>query len=327
MPSKLYRYRPLDDALLERELDAVRHSYLFSPSFKSMNDPMEAFLEVGGPYDHIVDLWMRAAERSTKDIYVKLEEFVNSLALISFSETYKDLPLWAYYASNFSGMCLEFDTPELYIGDLQNEKLRQVSYALNSLPPLDWRIINFDKESFKEAILARLSRKRVEWEHEKEWRFITGQVGPRHYLDDALRRVFLGPRIKPEHAKRICETLDRRPVEVLQGEVKGFRLEFRTIQSACTTDKCERLGRGKFDFGENFQSEEGLRPFMLAPFEMLVNECRRIASRPNMDEILNVGISVNNKEWLYIQAAYKLRSGRTIYHKRYFDRHFRPQEN
>lgn len=46
-PTKLYRYRPLDDALLDCELGALRDSYLFAPPFAAMNDPMEAFYEAG----------------------------------------------------------------------------------------------------------------------------------------------------------------------------------------------------------------------------------------------------------------------------------------
>lgn len=52
-PAQLYRYRPFDDGLLERELNALRDSYLFSPPFSAMNDPMEAFYDTGCPGDRI----------------------------------------------------------------------------------------------------------------------------------------------------------------------------------------------------------------------------------------------------------------------------------
>lgn len=323
-PSKLYRYRPLDDALLDRELDALRQSYLFSPSFKAMNDPMEAFLDIGGPNDRFIDFWLKPTGKSVKDFYQILSKVVDGLALISFSESHNDLPLWAYYASNFSGMCLEFTTSELEIGDLQGEKLGQVSYALNAMPPLDWKVINSGGEEIKEAILARLTRKRVEWAHEKEWRFITGAVGPRHYIDDALSRVFLGPRVSTKHAQLICEALDRRPVEVLQGEVKGFQLNFHSIKPARPVDQCERIGKGKFNREEAFYPEHEIQSFLEVPIELLAKECRRISQRPNMDEILNVGISTVSKDQLYVLVAYKLRNGRTVYGKRYFDRQFCP---
>ena len=81
---------------------------------------------------------------------------------------------------------LEFDSAELAIGDFQGERLRPVIYARNALPSLS--VADMAPECLEDAVTARLTRKRIEWAHEKEWRFITGEVGPKHYLDDALRR-------------------------------------------------------------------------------------------------------------------------------------------
>lgn len=54
-PPKLYRYRPLEDGLLNRELDALSDSFLYAPPFTAMNDPMEAFYQTGGPGDRIIN--------------------------------------------------------------------------------------------------------------------------------------------------------------------------------------------------------------------------------------------------------------------------------
>ncbi|MER8396405.1 hypothetical protein NKH10_32245 [Mesorhizobium sp. M1340] len=87
----------------------------------------------------------------------------------------------------------------------------------NALPSLT--LADIGAQHLEEAVIARITRKRGEWAHEKEWRFVTGQAGPKHFLDDALRRVCLGPRVKPEHAARVCQVMDRRPVE---GGNQGF---------------------------------------------------------------------------------------------------------
>ena len=71
------------------------------------------------------------------------------------------------------------NTAEVPIGDFQNEKLRPVTYAREALPPLS--VTDMAPERLEEAVIARLTRKRSEWAHEKEWRFITGEVGPKHY--------------------------------------------------------------------------------------------------------------------------------------------------
>lgn len=320
-PPKLYRYRPLDDELLDRELGALRDSYLYAPSFAAMNDPMEAFYETGGPGDRIINAMLAPAGKRIDGMYEMLSEMIERFALVSFAGSHEDLPMWAYCGSNFAGMCLEFDAAELAIGDLQNEKLRPVTYARGALPPLT--LTDMAAERLQESVIARITRKRSEWAHEKEWRFITGEVGPKHYLDDALRRVYLGPRVKPEHAAGVCEVLDQRPVEVLQGEIRGFDIAFRSIKPARSLDECERVGAGKFDPAEHLFAEQELREFLTVPFETLLEECRRIALRPNMEELAGVDLAGSDQGAIYFWTIYKLRSGRDVYHKRYFDRRFR----
>ena len=320
-PPKLYRYRPLEEALLDRELGALRDSYLYAPPFAAMNDPMEAFYETGGPADRIINAMLAPTGKRIDGMYEILCQMIDHFALVSFASTHEDLPMWAYYGSNFAGMCLEFDSAELAIGDFQSEKLRPVTYARNALPPLT--IANMEPEHLEEAVIARITRKRSEWAHEKEWRFITGEVGPKHYLDDALRRVFLGPRAKREHVARVCEVLDRRSVEVLQGEIRGFELVFHTIKQATPLEECERVGAGRFDPAEDLYFEKELREFLAVPFDTLQEECRRTALRPNMEQFAGVDLAGSDKGAIYFWTTYKLRNGREIYHKRYFDRHLR----
>ncbi len=320
-PVKLYRYRPLDDVRLNRELKALQESYLFSSRFSEMNDPMEAFYETGGPGDRIIDAMFAPAGKSTKEIYQMLSEMIDSFALVSFASSNEDLPMWAYYGSNFAGMCLEFDTAELMIGDFRGQQLVPVTYARSALPPLTFA--DLGTKHLAEAVIARITRKRSEWAHEKEWRFVTGQAGPMYYLDDALRRVFLGPKVKPEHAEKVCEMLERRPVEVLQGETKGFELVFRSIQPALALEKCERVGIGKFDFTEHLYAQEDLSRFLVVPYTVLFEECRRTALRPNMEEFAGIDLAGSDKNAMYIWTSYKLRNGRAVYQKRYFDSHFR----
>lgn len=318
IPSRLYRFRPLDPQLFEREMSTLTESYLYTPPFSAMNDPMEAFYETGGPGDWIVDAMLGMTGKKVDEIYRMLDTTISRFALASFAGTYEDLPMWAYYGSNFAGMCLEFDPVELAIGDFQNETLRPVTYAHTALPPLS--IADFGSGQLDEAFMARITRKRSEWSHEKEWRYIVGAIGPKHYLDDALKRVFLGPRIKPGYATRICELLDQRPVEVLHSEIDGFELRFKTIKPARPLAECERVGAGVFDPAEQIYDEKQLRDFLTVPFENLLKVIEETRLRPNMESFGGIDLAANFEDRLYIQTVYKLRNGREVYHKRYFDR-------
>lgn len=117
-PDQLYRYRPLDDTFV-RELAALKNGYLWSPHFTEMNDPMEAFYEFGGTGDAVVDQLLKPAGKSTADMYDMAKRVIDNFCLVSFASSPVDLPLWAYYGSNFSGICLEFATDTLFVGDFQ----------------------------------------------------------------------------------------------------------------------------------------------------------------------------------------------------------------
>jgi len=321
VPKSLYRYRPLGDAV-DRELSTLRDNYLYAASFASMNDPMEAFYETGGPSDWLVRTLLSSAGKSLDDIYDMVRAMTDQFALISFSSTPADLPLWAYYASNFGGMCLEFDTARLDIGDLQNEKLRPVTYAEQPLGPIDFAALA--PGAAEEGVVARVSRKCLEWAHEKEWRYVTGVVGKKHYLDDALTRIFLGPRARPEHVEAICGLMAKRPVEVLHGRIAGYTLTFETIQPACPLTSCERTGAGTFDRGNDLYAEANLRGLLGGQFDNLVELCQRLSEHPNMESFAGIDLAGSNREHLYLWTTYRLRSGREVYHRQYFDRHFRP---
>jgi len=321
IPTALFRYRPLDDAVFERELDALRSSYLFAPRFADLNDPMEAFYKTGSPADSFLDALLKVQGKSVGDIYRLLQETVAQLAVISFASSVRDFPMWAYYASNFAGMCLEFDTSQLStVSDFQRETLHQVTYSNRPLPAVG--SIDLLTEKLQTVLTERLTYKRSEWRHEREWRYLTGKSGRRHYRDTALIRVFLGPRIAPVHKTRLCVLLEQRPVEILEGRVDGFDLRFQTIKPGRDPKSCERVGSGRFLSAEDFYDEKSIRAFLSVPFDRLIDECRRIASHPNMDRFSGIGLT-EDQQALYIWTVYKLRSGRDVYERKYFDRGLR----
>ncbi|MGY8829780.1 MAG: DUF2971 domain-containing protein [Pseudomonadales bacterium] len=322
-PAKLYRYRPLSDEnnLLERELETLQGSYLYAPSFSQMNDPMEAFYTTGGPDDQIFDAIFSHAGLSTNVLHQPFKEMVSRFGLVSFSSSHLDLPMWAYYGSNFAGMCLEFDTENLTIGDFQGEHLVKVNYAESAAPPIT---ISGMLGGVEPLLISRLARKRIEWAHEKEWRYITGSVARKHYLDDALTKVYLGPRVSDKHADAVCQILKNRPVAVMKGEILGFALHFHTLQQAAPLGACERVGLGLFDPANDLYPESELQDFLGANYAKLIDECRKTALRPNLEGVAVAGISSDDRKLMYLTTRYRLRSGREVYHRRYFNKQFEP---
>lgn len=317
-PKTLFRFRPLDAHLLGREVEALKSSYLWSPKFSEMNDPMEAFYETGDPSDEFFCSLIPDGRAQLERLYQQFRDTLGSFCLISFAESLNNYPMWAYYAGNFSGMCLEFDRSMLEVGDLRHERLVQVEYANISLPKVAF--VNLNDFSLEWAT-RYLSRKREEWTHEREWRYITGSGGRKHYLDDALRRVYIGPRADPKSVEAIARALKGRPVEILQGSVSGLDMKFNTIQPATEWKFSDRVVPCEFDADKILGFVElDLRQFLLVPYEELLAECQRTVLHPNAEGILSVDIAHSDSELLYFWTQYRLRSGREVHDKRYFDR-------
>jgi hypothetical protein len=317
-PKTLFRFRPLDAHLLGREVDALKGSYLWSPKFTELNDPMEAFYEIGDPSDDFFEVIVPDFKVQLERIYQQFRDMLSSWCLISFAESLANYPMWAYYASNFAGMCLEFDRELLEVGDLRRERIVHVEYANTPLPRVAFHSLN---DISLDWAIRYLSRKREEWTHEHEWRYITGTGGPKHYLDDALRRVYIGPRADPKSVEAIAHALKGRPVEILQGSVSGLDMKFNTIQSATEWTFSDRVVPCEFDADKILGFvEPDLRQFLRVPYEELLQECQRTALHPNAEGILSVDIAHSDSELLYFWTQYRLRSGREVHDKRYFDR-------
>lgn len=313
-PDRLYRYRPLTGDLAVRELAALLEGYLWSPRFAEMNDPMEAFYELGGPGDGLIDGLLRPAGKSTGDLYAMAREAFDRFCLVSFSSSPDDLPLWAYYGDNFAGLCLEFAPDRLFVGDFQGEELFPVTYAERPLPRLALHEL-----TGLEAVTRRLSRKRIEWAHEKEWRILTGAGGRRHYLDEALTRIYLGPRIKEAHAQQICALFSDRPTEIVRGRIEGYSLSFEAVQAATPASNCRRVGSGALDLDEVLYARDELAAFLEAPIDDLIDELKRIAVQPNVEVVSGCDVSTNRPA-IYIMTQQRLRNDRIVFEKRYYDR-------
>lgn len=321
VPVSLFRYRPLDSSLFERELDALRNSYLYAPSFSSMNDPMEAFYRFDTRFDPLLNGMVPGI---TDVVQTQISESIKNFGLVSFSETPHHLLLWGYYASGFKGMCLEFDRERLeQISRFKTEPLRKVRYLGTAYRPLlTAEALRTDK--FLDTAIEFLSQKRTEWQHEKEWRFLCGQVGKRYYVDDALKSIYLGPSTLPEHRSSICEAMQSRPVDIYAGIVDGYELRFDKVQSAPTYEQCERTIEVEGEIDQLDLDRTEITDFLTVPVGGLYNICKDLLRHPNIAYISSVHLSGEQLDRLVVCTSYRLRDKVSCYNNYFFDAELRP---
>ena len=116
-----------------------------------------------------------------------------------------NLPLWANYASNHKGVCLQFNS------DIDKDffsVLEPVSYLE------DLTIMEFSP-LIEESDMGKIFyRKSINWSYEKEVRLLKGFKGKANYNKNALRNVILGYNSDNEFIDKIYDAVNENYLDV-----------------------------------------------------------------------------------------------------------------
>ena len=198
------------------------------------------------------------------DVSAKLD-YLNDLAFMkSFSEENSNLLLWAHYAENYSGMCVEYDFnlldnnilfhlfPMVYSDRrIKNENLTK--FTAEEL--LDLKRMNSDGNypndtTYLRDIMSLYLVKASCWSYEKEWRIIAtypqifntaeeiGDEEVKEFYDisdqiisakNCIKAIYVGPRMKSEiknHIYEICnDKLGKIPVYEMNLSRENYSFE------------------------------------------------------------------------------------------------------
>lgn len=166
----------------------------------------------------------RAYKKSPDGVEKILHELLDGMGLFSVSESPTETLLWGYYASGFRGVCVEFDANCGPFVTAQKVVYADIAPRINRL-----------KDTVDEMLVKSMFTKRIDWQHEREWRviarprddsriqrylsqheipetaipFLQNQHGPGYYSvpPDAIRRVLLGSRISGEDAQWVGDVI------------------------------------------------------------------------------------------------------------------------
>jgi hypothetical protein len=152
----------------------------------------------------------------------KLSMILNSqmeqFRVYSLSRRFDNLSLWAKYAANHSGYCLEFANEGPFFGEHVTEGVYG-EYA------------PFDVNDSENRCAGFLVSKRPEWSNEEEVRLIQARGGvPLVKIEPQwLTRIILGKNMSPDNQKHVCEWAKQRDPElhVVDAYFDEFHQEIR----------------------------------------------------------------------------------------------------
>lgn len=207
----VYRYRGDN----EYTLDEIKNNYIYFANREELNDPFDSspyYLDLTQSIkelhllrkevlNYTTDPLTRAyikgkqgLEEVQKIATEKIEEFVLSFGIACFSMHQINYNLWANYANNYKGVCLQYNTDN------------DLDFFYNLLPVL--YVPEIKKTEFKpitqpNEIVKLFYYKLDSWNVEKELRLIKNNCGKIQHDKRALRNVIIGYKAEENFVKNI----------------------------------------------------------------------------------------------------------------------------
>ena len=148
-------------------------------------------------------------ERDKLEIY--LEEQKDAIGVSCFVVDNQSIPMWAHYADNHKGYCVEYDISE-------NQS------TIDDLFPVIYRDEIFDStyladrlEGLNAMYFMKMALvKSLDWSYEREWRLIVQKKAASPYKMQKLKSIYLGLNISKENKEKITKLCKKKSINVFQ---------------------------------------------------------------------------------------------------------------
>lgn len=212
LPSmKLYKYRSgiynIDST--NYDLQNLKDNKIRFTNIRNFNDPFEckfvcsdivnSLNEKLDEYKSFFDIAQKNKQEYIDKAHNKLiedssENFLDSLLICSFSECKDNILMWSHYSNCHKGFCIEYDFSQL----IKSKALVLPVIYSKTVPDIADTYLKNKKR------YSSIYTKSLDWEYEKEWRFIlVGDSEGENLRIDKPKAIYLGCNID----KRLEEDL------------------------------------------------------------------------------------------------------------------------
>jgi hypothetical protein len=221
-PSKLFRYRSFrsraGSGILDREIGMIEGRYLHCAGFEDLNDPMEGTFSV--PEQRWPDPY--SSERWVDSALQTIRAGKSLTKICSFSETHDHDVMWAHYADQFAGMCIEYDLSKL-LKELPDDMNFTRLFYSDKQPE-----VGQQKAKLRDANKV-LSFKSQKWLYEREWRLFSRTEIAEYRSVDCVSAVYLGSRCSAGDSRDVFERVRRIQVPVKIMKLEKYSIEFESL--------------------------------------------------------------------------------------------------
>jgi len=183
MPTKLYRYRPIaKQENFNWVVESIRNETIYCSRRTDLNDPFEMSTSLSSMdfESYLADYPLaKSAEFAPlqQAVMPELEkqnsewnDIPDMVKVACFTETSSNLPMWAHYADNHAGICLEYDIQHMH-ENLANI-IFPVKYVEELLDTVKFAMGCKASKSSSNVLTYQCVQKLSGWSYEKEWRYV-----------------------------------------------------------------------------------------------------------------------------------------------------------
>lgn len=225
-PASLYKYYP--DT--ELHLNSVKNNQMWYSAPCNFNDVFDCDISIDDQkvFDEALKLFpdkrgIRPGSKMWKDIRIEMKQHLKGLrtefdslkdttGVTCLSESEDSLLMWAHYANNHRGICVEYNLLE--INSVLGFTAIPVIYSGERTCFNFFNIQSIEKDTLQ-LFIRSLTSKSPEWRYEKEWRIIRDQgacgdkwdVNKKGALLETIKpsSVILGCAAKPEFEQEVTD--------------------------------------------------------------------------------------------------------------------------
>lgn len=208
-PEKLYRYRPLKKP--DQEILAIENAYVWCAAYSTLNDPMEGAYSSSEPLKKSADY---------KQVRREIRNKKSVIGISSFSESHDLELMWAHYADQFRGICIEYNMYDLLRKLPDGAEFVRMHYDEKG------PIVRRSKKPVEELAKKVFSVKSYRWQYEREWRLFD-QLGAVSYQSaKCVTKVYLGSRISNKNRGAVTRVLGNLGIPWQEMSIKQYSITF-----------------------------------------------------------------------------------------------------
>lgn len=207
---------------------------------------------------HFENVWERALYKAIHQEYIEFQEkTVKKFRVACFTESPYSMLMWAHYANNHQGICIEYEVPSYvdpYIPMFHN--LMPVIYSNERVPIIEQCVRSLQPPGLTADILWDIYKyglltKSIDWKYQNEWRLVS--CDNLLSADDdynckffKIKKVYLGNRMNSQDRLKIIEICKCNQIPYIGVTVAPNKYEMLDCTQLC--ENCPKVINDEEDF-------------------------------------------------------------------------------